>query len=99
MISGWFMDYYGTPLLQSHAHRYPMFVDIENGKAALPGSGNEPIAFTRLVDIARYVVRVLELSAWPKESYIIGDRVTWHEFIQIAEEARGVYSEAYRRSM
>lgn len=72
-----------------------MFVDIENRKAALPGSGNEPIAFTRLIDIARYVVRLLDLSDWPKESYVIGDRVTLHEFVELAEAARGMCGEAF----
>ncbi|OGM43846.1 hypothetical protein ABOM_007557 [Aspergillus bombycis] len=89
IISGWFVDYYGTPLLQSHAHRFPMFIDIANKQAAIPGSGNEPVAFTRLIDIARYVVRALDLSSWPKESYIIGDRITLREFVQLAEAARG----------
>lgn len=102
IISGWFVDYYGTPLLQSHAHRYPMFVDIENKRAAIPGSGNEAIAFTRLIDIARYVVHALDLTDWPQKGYIIGDSVTWHEFIQLAEQARGTFlslqqSYAYRK--
>ncbi|KAB8256308.1 hypothetical protein BDV32DRAFT_161208 [Aspergillus pseudonomiae] len=89
IICGWFVDYYRTPLLQSHAHRYPMFIDIANKQAAIPGSGNELVAFTRLIDIARYVVRALDLSSWPKESYIIGDRVILRKFVELAEAARG----------
>jgi hypothetical protein len=35
--------------------------------------------------VAAYVQR----STWEKEAYIIGGKVTWNEFIAIAEEAKG----------
>ncbi|KAF3403610.1 hypothetical protein F1880_009706 [Penicillium rolfsii] len=89
IYNGMFMDYYGSPLLKSNVRPFPMFIDILNKRAAIPGSGTEPIVFTHVLDIARFVVRMLELPAWPQKSYIIGDRVTLQEFIQIAEKARG----------
>ncbi|KAB8236597.1 NmrA-like family protein [Aspergillus alliaceus] len=86
---GMFMDYYGSPLLQSHVSRFPMFVDIASKRAAIPGSGTEPVVFTHVLDIARFVVRTLDLTDWPKESYVIGDRVTLQELVRTAEEVKG----------
>jgi nucleoside-diphosphate-sugar epimerase len=88
--NGIFMDYYGSPLLQSHVGPFPIFVDIQNKQAALPGSGTEFVVFTRVLDIARFVVRSLDLSDWPKKSYIIGDRITLQDFVKLAEKARGI---------
>ncbi|GLA23313.1 hypothetical protein AnigIFM63326_007903 [Aspergillus niger] len=89
IYNGMFMDFYGSPLLKSNVGPFPMFVDISSKMAAKPGSGDEAIVLTRVMDIARFVVRILDLAEWPKESYIIGDRVTFHEFVNMAEEVRG----------
>ncbi|TPR01829.1 hypothetical protein CAN33_0041260 [Aspergillus niger] len=89
IYNGMFMDFYGSPLLKSNVGPFPMFVDIASKMAAKPGSGDEAIVLTRVLDIARFVVRILDLAEWPKESYIIGDRVTFHEFVNMAEEVRG----------
>ncbi|EHA17804.1 hypothetical protein ASPNIDRAFT_136118, partial [Aspergillus niger ATCC 1015] len=87
IYNGMFMDFYGSPLLKSNVGPFPMFVDIASKMAAKPGSGDEAIVLTRVLDIARFVVRILDLAEWPKESYIIGDRVTFHEFVNMAEES------------
>ncbi|GKZ84230.1 hypothetical protein AnigIFM56816_009551 [Aspergillus niger] len=89
IYNGMFMDFYGSPLLKSNVGPFPMFVDIASKMAAKPGSGDEAIVLTRVLDIARFVVRILDLAEWPKESYIIGDRVTFHDFVNMAEETRG----------
>ncbi|BCR97538.1 uncharacterized protein AKAW2_30857S [Aspergillus luchuensis] len=89
VYNGMFMDFYGSPLLKSNVGSFPMFVDIANNMAAKPGSGDQAVVLTRVLDIARFVVRILDLAVWPNESYIIGDRVTLHDFVNMAEEARG----------
>ncbi|GKZ28557.1 hypothetical protein AbraIFM66950_009448 [Aspergillus brasiliensis] len=89
VYNGMFMDFYGSPLLKSNVDPFPMFVDISNNMAAQPGSGAQAIVLTRVLDVARFVVRLLDLPDWPKESYIIGDRVTLHDFVNMAEEVRG----------
>ncbi|GKZ18940.1 hypothetical protein AbraIFM66951_001900 [Aspergillus brasiliensis] len=88
VYNGMFMDFYGSPLLKSNVDPFPMFVDISNNMAAQPGSGAQAIVLTRVLDVARFVVRLLDLPNWPKESYIIGDRVTLHDFVNMAEEVR-----------
>ena len=57
--------------------------------AAIPGSGNTPVAFTHTSDIAQFVVASLDLPEWPEESWIIGDKVTWNEALRLAEAAKG----------
>ena len=91
VYNGMFMDFYGSPLLKSNVGSFPMFVDIANNMAAKPGSGDQAVVLTRVLDIARFVVCILDLAVWPNESYIIGDRVTLHDFVNMAEEARGMY--------
>lgn len=66
-----------------------MVVDIENRAAAIPGSGDVPVTFTYSYDAARFVAALLDEPLWDKESKIIGDTVTWNEFLRIAEEVTG----------
>ncbi|KAH6869438.1 hypothetical protein B0T10DRAFT_568906 [Thelonectria olida] len=58
--------------------------------AAIPGSGNTSVTFTHTFDLAKYVDRALDLEKWNPGSYIVGDKVTWNEFAEIAEAAKGV---------
>lgn len=62
-------------------------LDIPSKKAAIPGSGNEPAVFTHTTDVAKFVAASLDLDKWDTASYVVGDRVTWNEFLHFAEEA------------
>ncbi|KAM6527593.1 hypothetical protein FALCPG4_008649 [Fusarium falciforme] len=87
---GWFIDYYVAPYVKSHIRPEGLFVDMENNAAAIPGSGTAPAVFTHSLDVARFVVAYLQLPKWEKSAYILGDRLTWNEFVQIAEDVKGV---------
>ncbi|KAH9216467.1 hypothetical protein DL95DRAFT_460057 [Leptodontidium sp. 2 PMI_412] len=87
--NGIFLDYYGSPHFKSHVPAWPMFVDISHESAAIPGSGNELIVFTHSSDIAEFTVRSLDLLKWAKESYVIGEKLSWNEFVKLAEDAKG----------
>lgn len=89
VINGFFLDYYVQPHVKSYLSGLTVAVDIANKVAAIPGSGNVPITFTYTFDIAKFVSALLNQSSWDKESYIIGDKVTFNELLAIAEEARG----------
>ncbi|KAJ0337788.1 hypothetical protein COL922a_006386 [Colletotrichum nupharicola] len=41
------------------------------------------------VDVANNVAALLEKSKWPEETYIIGDKVTFHEMVRLAENVKG----------
>lgn len=87
---GWFTDYYVAPYVESHIRPEGLFVDMDNNAAAIPGSGTAPAVFTHSLDVARFVVAYLQLPKWEKSAYILGDRLTWNEFVQIAEGVKGV---------
>lgn len=87
---GYFLDYWGYPRVKTYQAQNIIVVDIEHNKAAVAGIGDTPITFTHTLDIAKYVAASLDLSVWDRESYVIGENVTWNEFVQIAEEVKGI---------
>ncbi|KAH6950937.1 hypothetical protein DER45DRAFT_637185 [Fusarium avenaceum] len=90
VINGYFADGWVAPKVKTYQDPLPLVVDIANQVAAIPGSGNELVVFTHTFDIARFVALLVGVAKWDKESYIIGDKVSWNQFVQYAEEARGV---------
>ncbi|KAJ4186791.1 hypothetical protein NW755_007523 [Fusarium falciforme] len=86
---GYFLDFWGYPRVQSYQRQNLIVVDIEYNRAAIPGDGNTPVTFTHTFDIAEFVVASLDLPSWEKESYVIGESITWNEFLRLAEEVKG----------
>ncbi|RKK81739.1 hypothetical protein BFJ71_g15490 [Fusarium oxysporum] len=91
-VVGYFVDYWVTPKVKSYQDPLPLVVGIANNYAAVPGSGDELVAFSHTFDVARFVAALVEAPKWEEESYIIGDKVSWNQFVQYAEEAKGVKS-------
>ncbi|KGO66943.1 hypothetical protein PEX1_078190 [Penicillium expansum] len=87
--NGIFLDYYAAPQLKSNISPWPLFVDILHESAAVPGSGDDLVVFTHSTDIAKFVVLSLDLAEWREESYVLGEKLTWNEFIRLAEGAKG----------
>ncbi|KNG88861.1 hypothetical protein ANOM_003682 [Aspergillus nomiae NRRL 13137] len=86
---GMFMDYFATPALKSYLKPHVAAFDLENKVAAIPGDGNVPVTLTYSFDMARFVVASLDLEHWEEESRVVGDEITWNEFLALAEDARG----------
>lgn len=86
---GYFLDFWGYPRVRSYQRQNVICVDIEHNTAAIPGSGEVPVAFTHTLDVAEFVAASLDLPKWEPESFVIGDTVTWNEFLGIAEEVKG----------
>jgi len=89
--NGFFMDYWGIPGVKSNMARSPPvnWLDVANNAASIPGSGNVPSVFTHTTDVARFVAALLDAPKWEKETFVYGDKVTWNEFLKLAEEAKG----------
>lgn len=66
-----------------------MILDIAHNAAAIPGSGNVEGVFPHTTDVAKFVALLLDLEKWDPVSYVDGDRLTWNEFLQLAEEVKG----------
>ncbi|UPL03669.1 hypothetical protein LCI18_014603 [Fusarium solani-melongenae] len=86
---GYFLDFWGYPRVQSYQRQNLIVVDIEYDRAAIPGDGNTPVTFTHTFDVAEFVAASLDLPSWEKESYVIGESITWNEFLRLAEEVKG----------
>jgi hypothetical protein len=44
----------------------PIIIDVANNAAAIPGSGNVPVAFTHTTDVANFTAKLLNLEKWPR---------------------------------
>jgi len=89
--NGYFMDYWGVPGVQSYLGRtpVPMWLDMVHNAAARPGSGDVPGVFTHTTDVGRFVAASLDMEEWPQETFVYGDKLTWNQFLRLAEEAKG----------
>ncbi|KAH7397153.1 hypothetical protein BKA66DRAFT_453736 [Pyrenochaeta sp. MPI-SDFR-AT-0127] len=87
--NGLFTDYYATPAIKTYLPAMPFYIDLEHNTAAIPGSGNTPIAFIHTFDLAKYVDLVLDFQKWELEYYVIGDKLTWNEFVGHAQAVKG----------
>lgn len=86
---GFFMDYWGMPHIDTVMARFRWALDVENGAAAIPGTGNEKFSVTYTRDLAKFIVRLLDEAEWPERSAVIGQDVTFNQMLGWAEEARG----------
>ncbi|KAF5227773.1 hypothetical protein FANTH_14679 [Fusarium anthophilum] len=87
--NGYFLDYWGLPKVKSHMPPMTLVLDIPHNMAAIPGIGDVPVVFTHTRDVARFVASSLDLKKWEPRYYIVGDRMTWNNFLHIVEEVKG----------
>lgn len=91
ICNGFFLDYWGMPKAKSYLNPLTLVMDVAANQAAIPGSGSTPVAFTYSGDVAKFTAAALTLGSWEKESYVIGTKLSWNEFVKIAEEVRGMF--------
>jgi len=89
VVNGFFMDYWGYPGVESRMGPMTLFIDVANNAAAIPGTGDVAGIFSHTADVAKLVAASLDLQKWDPVSYLIGDKVTWNEFLGFAENAKG----------
>ncbi|KAG4267321.1 hypothetical protein FPRO04_04933 [Fusarium proliferatum] len=88
--NGHFSDYYGYPKVKTHLKHADFLVDIANKVAAVPGTGEDKVVFTYSFDVARFVDALVNTDEkWPKNSVIIGEKITANEIVAMAERVRG----------
>lgn len=87
--NGFVLDYWGVPMLATNMTPATVVLDIPNNAAAIPGSGDTPGIFTHTADLAKFVALMLDQQKWDPVTHVLGDRVTWNEFLRLAEEVRG----------
>ncbi|RSM05067.1 hypothetical protein CEP52_006514 [Fusarium oligoseptatum] len=87
---GFLMDYYGAPAEEPPVLPLAVVLDMENNKAAFPGTGDDKVTLTHSETIGKFVAASLDLEEWPKKSWIIGDTLTWREALGFVENARRI---------
>lgn len=87
--NGIFLDYFGGPAMKSYLKPNVFVVDIANKVAAIPGDGNTPVTFTYTFDLAKFIVASLDFEKWSEESKVIGDEMSWNEFVSLVENTLG----------
>ncbi|KAK2671639.1 Short-chain dehydrogenase/reductase SDR [Fusarium oxysporum f. sp. vasinfectum] len=85
--TGFFIDYYVSPPLKSPLDHWTVFIDIANRTAALPGSGDVPVAMSYTMDVAKFVAGSLSLPKWERETLIYNDKLTMNQYVQVVEES------------
>ena len=97
--NGIFLDYYGFPKVKSYLGNLRRVIDMAGNAAAIPGSGDVPVVFSYSFDVGRFIAALLSSARWEKESVIIGDKMTWNEFLIEAEETKGTKFESEHDSL
>ena len=95
VIPGFFMDYWGMPVVRTNLQPFTFGIDIASCQAAIPGDGNDVICMTYTYDMAVYIVRLLDEQDWPEFSVIVGSETTYNQLLQLAEEIRGISSKCH----
>ena len=90
-VNGLFLDYLGMPAVPSHLAVGIKFFDIPNKVAVGLGTGTVPLVMTHTRDVGRFVVASLALDKWEKRSYMVGDRKSWNEVVEIAGKVAGKF--------
>ncbi|TEA12126.1 Oxidoreductase swnN [Colletotrichum sidae] len=89
IFNGMFMDYWGMPHVHTFLAPFHYGIDMSLRKAVVPGSGNDVFTLTYSIDVARFIVRLLDEKDWPKKASVCGSDLTFNEFVAAAEKARG----------
>ncbi|KAF7595235.1 hypothetical protein BBP40_006981 [Aspergillus hancockii] len=89
VVNGLFLDYYGLPHWRSHLKPWVNAINVEGKWAVLPGDGSAKTNFITSHDMARFVVRLMDLSEWRPVSYIAGQTATFNDILLLAEKTRG----------
>jgi hypothetical protein len=91
VLNGSFSDYWVVPKVLSFSPPLAFAIYVAHNFAAIAGSRVKKIVFNHSWDVAKYVAKlVVSENKWQKKTSIIGDKVTWKEFLAFAEEAQGV---------
>ncbi|KAF2735549.1 NAD(P)-binding protein [Polyplosphaeria fusca] len=86
VYNGLFLEYYGMPYVESFLPSFTSVVDMPYKTAAIPGTGDDVMTFIYSKDMAALVVAALDLPAWEETLSCIGEKMTWNEFVRVAEE-------------
>jgi len=87
---GLFMDYFAGSRNTTYLKHLVVVVDPDKGEAlSVPGTGNEPVVFSKVEDVAKFVAASLSLDKWPEVSGIRGELTNYNTVIETLEKIQG----------
>ncbi|KAK9765258.1 hypothetical protein K7432_006551 [Basidiobolus ranarum] len=86
-FNGLFLNYFGKEA--GYLRGVGLVFDVKNGKAVIPGTGDEPLTVTHTKDIAKYVVAALEQPKWREVTGIEGERTTFNKILEALQRVTG----------
>ncbi len=87
------------PYIKTNLRPLTFVVDIANKIAAIPGTGNDTMAFTYSLDVAKFVEAALDLPRWEETTFCYGEKMTWNSFVKIVEEVTGTRTSDFTKSL
>ena len=84
---GFFLDYYAPPTLESRVRSTAFVVDMQHKVAGIPGTGDDLMTWTHTSDVAVATAAALYLPMWKEDMCFWGDKMSWNEFLKLAEQA------------
>jgi nucleoside-diphosphate-sugar epimerase len=94
-INGIWMNLFGLGTPRNEAEALsgysgpPFLIDIKKRTALIPGDGSQKVVFTNMRDIGKYVAASLDLQQWDPDSWIVGDKKSYAEAVDLAESITG----------
>ncbi|KAI5243137.1 hypothetical protein E4T42_07458 [Aureobasidium subglaciale] len=90
-LNGVFLDYHVMLQIKGHLAPNVFAIDMLRNLEI----GNIPVSFTWSMDLAKFIVAALDLPTWEEESRVIGDEVTFNNFVDVAERIIGKHEASY----
>lgn len=94
---GWLTDYLvpaSSRYIKDIGDYHP--VDFHKGKITIPGSGDEPIAFTAARDGAKAIAQLMSLGKWEPITYVAGEMSSWNKVADILDKRGYHLKKSYR---
>ncbi|KAF7596685.1 hypothetical protein BBP40_000608 [Aspergillus hancockii] len=76
----------------------PVWIDLENDFAGIPGDGEVIMSLAHTSDIGRCVAALQDLPKWETRYHLIGDRLSINDMVRIAEEVKDTKSDKHYNS-
>ncbi|KAK4160322.1 hypothetical protein QBC43DRAFT_114166 [Cladorrhinum sp. PSN259] len=88
---GMFMDYLAGPKQATkHIAKNNFLIDVDGGRALLPGDGAQLLTFTAIQDVVNIVVKAIDYEGeWPKIGGIRGVTASLRQGVEVSEKIAG----------
>lgn len=94
---GWLTDYLvpaKSRYIKDIGDYHP--VDFQKGTITIPGTGDEPIAFTAARDGAKAIAQLMSHDNWEATTYVCGETSSWNKVADVLDKRGYSLKKSYR---